>query len=135
MLFRSSYVSFPSFIENEMAVDVYDVALKAVAEAIQSCVNRPLDMCCRWGGEEFAVLLPSTDEKGAILIANSILDGVRSIELNFVDMKHPQITVSIGVATSIVTANNRTDDLIDMADKAMYKAKQSGRNRYVIYSK
>ena len=110
--------------------DCGDQALIAVAKVIQQYASRPLDFCCRWGGEEFVVLLPETDERGAISLANEILVGVRNIYLNFPNDKHPKITVSIGIATAIVTEINRTDDLVDMADKAMYMAKQGGRDRY-----
>jgi diguanylate cyclase (GGDEF)-like protein len=111
-----------------------DTALKAVADAIQACVSRPLDICCRWGGEEFAVVLPDTSEQDAILLAKKIMQAVREIHFNFSCEVQPKITVSIGIASIVVTEENQTDDLIDMADKAMYQAKQSGRNRYALYS-
>ena len=112
-----------------------DIALQAVADAIKSAVNRPLDFCCRWGGEEFVVVLPDTDERGAVSMANTILAAVRSLRFNFMPDINPQISVSIGVAIMLVTEKNKTDDLIDMADKAMYMAKQNGRDGYVIYGK
>jgi diguanylate cyclase (GGDEF)-like protein len=112
-----------------------DTALKAVASTIKGAVNRPLDLCCRWGGEEFVVVLPNTDERGAISLANTILAAVRSLQFNFMPDINPQISVSIGVATMMVTESNKTDDLIDMADKAMYMAKQKGRDGYVLYGK
>jgi diguanylate cyclase (GGDEF)-like protein len=110
-----------------------DIALIEVARAISKCITRPLDLCCRWGGEEFAVVLPETDVHGAILLANSILTSVRAIKLNFPCEHQPTVTVSIGIASARVSEKNMTDDLIDMADKAMYKAKQSGRDRYAVY--
>ena len=112
-----------------------DIALKAVAKTIKSSVNRPLDLCYRWGGEEFVVVLPDTDEDGAVLLANNILSAVRSLRFNFMPDIKPQISVSIGVSTMLVTESNKTDDLIDMADKAMYMAKQNGRDRYVVHGK
>ncbi len=115
--------------------DCGDVALKAVALAISACVTRPLDICCRWGGEEFAVVLPNTDEAGAVILTNQIMDAVRAIRFEFIPDITPHISISVGVVTIIVTKDNEGDNLIDMADKAMYKAKQGGRNRYVIYTK
>lgn len=112
-----------------------DKVLQAVANTIQSSINRPLDLCCRWGGEEFVVVLPNTDERGAISLANTILAAVRALRFNFIPDINLQISVSIGVATMLVTESNKTDDLIDMADKAMYMAKQKGRDGYVIYGK
>ena len=112
-----------------------DIALKAVAKTIKSSVNRPLDLCYRWGGEEFVVVLPNTDEDGAVLLANTILSAARALRFNFMPDIKPQISVSIGVAIMLVTEKNKTNDLIDMADKAMYMAKQNGRDRYVVYGK
>ena len=112
-----------------------DDALVAVAHAIAQCVNRPLDLCCRWGGEEFAVVLSDTDAQGAIHLAEGILAAVRAIKLDFGGGKCPKITVSIGIATMLVTEGNQTENLIDMADKAMYVAKQTGRDRYAIHGK
>ena len=110
-----------------------DIALIEVARAISKCVTRPLDLCCRWGGEEFTVALPETDAHGASLLANTILTAVRAIKLNFPCEHQPKVTVSIGIASMIVTSKNKTDDLVDMADKAMYCAKQSGRDKYAVY--
>lgn len=115
--------------------DCGDIALIAVAQAIYRCVSRPLDFCCRWGGEEFVVLLPHTSESGAIRIANKILDEVRGIRLDLPGHQQPKVTVSIGIASMVVTNANKTDDLVDMSDKAMYLAKQSGRDQYAVYNK
>ena len=112
-----------------------DTALKAVARAIQGCITRPLDLCCRWGGEEFVVVLPNTDEHGAVFVTNKVMAAVRSIRFNFMPDITPHISVSIGVVTVIVSEKNKTDDLIDMADKAMYKAKSGGRNCYIVDNK
>lgn len=120
---------------DEYGHDHGDDALVAVAHAIVTCANRPLDLCCRWGGEEFAVVLPDTDEQGAISLADSILAAVRAIMLDFGEGKHPKITVSIGIASLVATRRSRTEDLMEMADKAMYFAKQSGRDRYAVYGR
>jgi len=111
-----------------------DVALKAVAQAVNQCANRPLDFCCRWGGEEFVIVLPETSLEGAITIANHVLQAVRNIKLNFGSDQHPGISVSVGIASMIVTEKNVTDELLDKADKAMYVAKQAGRDQYSIYN-
>ena len=69
------------------------------------------------------------------MIANEILEAVRSIYLDFPCDKHPKITVSVGIASMVVDESNKTDDLIDMADKAMYIAKQSGRDKYAVFDR
>ena len=55
------------------------------------------------------------------------------IKFYFPNDEHPKITVSIGIASTTVNEANKTDDLIDMADKAMYIAKQSGRDKYAVF--
>lgn len=122
-------------LNDEHGHECGDIALIAIAQAIAKCVTRPLDLCCRWGGEEFVVVLPETDESNAILMANKMMAAVRAIYLDFPCDKHPKVTISIGIASALVGDKNKTDDLIDMADKAMYMAKQGGRDRYVVFSK
>lgn len=116
--------------------EVGDLALKLVAQTIRCTITRPMDLCCRWGGEEFSVILPSTDEVGAIKIAENILEAVRGIQIDSEDVAvNAKVTVSIGVASMVITTENYADDLINMADKAMYNAKQAGRNQYSIYKR
>lgn len=110
-----------------------DIALKAVAEALSSCVHRPLDFVCRWGGEEFVVVLPQTDREAAMKIADDILDAVRQIELQCTNGDQPRLTVSIGHVTSTITSDSVQEDLVDVADKAMLQAKNRGRNQRVEY--
>lgn len=110
-----------------------DEALTRIAKTIGQCASRPLDFCCRWGGEEFVVLLPKTDEAGAVKLAKEILHEVRNIHLSFPCKQEPQITVSIGVAVMDLSEDSQLHDLVNMADKAMYSAKLNGRNRYSLY--
>lgn len=110
-----------------------DVALIAVATALQSCAQRPLDFVCRWGGEEFVVVLPRTPREAAMKIADDILSEVRGIELQDKNGKHPQITVSLGHVTSHPSNCLDREDLVDLADKAMMQAKHLGRNQRVEF--
>ena len=109
-----------------------DDVLKLVAKTINDCLHRPMDFSCRWGGEEFAVLLVNTELLGAVSIAGKILDAIRKLEIK-VSAGSTQVRVSIGVASMLVTDKNITDDIIDMADKAMLQAKHTGRDRYAVY--
>ncbi len=111
-----------------------DMALVAVAHALESCCKRPLDLLCRWGGEEFVAVLPHTSERSAEKIALDMLNAIRSVHINIASAQQPQITVSIGCVTSIVTAKNKKDDLVDMADKAMLHAKAHGRNQHKVFT-
>jgi diguanylate cyclase (GGDEF)-like protein len=116
-----------------------DRCLRTVAEIIDTCVKRAGDLAARFGGEEFAVVLPHTDAEEARLLAQRICDTVSDRELEHgASPVAGHVTVSIGVATRPA----REDDhdisgraaaaplsLIDAADKALYEAKSAGRNR------
>ena len=112
--------------------EIGDTVLKHVAGAIDNCLHRPLDMVCRWGGEEFVAALPGTAQESAELLANNILCAVRQIELS-IGVKRLNFSVSIGIATMKLTAEEALLDLIDMADHAMLFAKMQGRDRYVVF--
>lgn len=110
-----------------------DKVLKTVARSVLSLKRRPLDFFCRWGGEEFIFVLPDTDRQGAIHYAEEILEAVSSQNIEVNDGVVVHVTVSVGIATDPDGSQNLSDDLIKMADSAMYKAKQSGRNRYEYF--
>jgi diguanylate cyclase (GGDEF)-like protein len=112
-----------------------DIALKAVADALSLCVRRPLDIVCRWGGEEFVVILPQTNRYAAQKIAKNILTSVSKTQLQGTNGQHPQLTVSIGHVTAIITTDPVQIDLVDEADKAMLQAKAQGRNQCVEYTR
>ena len=111
-----------------------DIALKAVAQALSSCVRRPLDFVCRWGGEEFVILLPHTSEESATLIAQKVLAAVREIQLNNHGDPMRCVSVSVGIACGQVNAKQLGENLVNQADEAMKLAKRSGRDRYVVYA-
>lgn len=109
-----------------------DDCLKAVAAQIQSCVQRPADLVTRYGGEEFAVLLPDTPYEGAYYLAEKIRRAVW--DLNREHLKSEigdRVTLSLGVATLLPSSDPKKSpaDLIHAADLALYSAKKEGRNR------
>jgi diguanylate cyclase (GGDEF)-like protein len=108
-----------------------DAVLKSVARLIQKKV-RKTDVVSRYGGEEFAVLLPSTDIDGARIFAENIRS---TIELHRFKKLEAQVrvTVSIGVATLREHHPDSPERLLDMADTALYCSKELGRNRIVAY--
>ncbi|MDB5764594.1 MAG: hypothetical protein JWQ21_3589 [Herminiimonas sp.] len=109
-----------------------DDALTAVAQAIAGCVQRPSDTAARFGGEEFVVILPETGATGALSIATAVHQAVRALQIEHAGSEHRTMTVSIGVATSGDMAIVSADDLMHAADKALYSAKQAGRNTTVV---
>lgn len=107
-----------------------DEALKQVAQIISLAVNRPSDTLARYGGEEFTIILPHTKFDGAMILAEK----VRLIcEQSVLKTRNTElkVTVSIGVSAVDDVLNNGLEisDLIDSADKALYKSKENGRNQ------
>ncbi len=107
-----------------------DEVLRRFAQILKSCTKRATDLCVRYGGEEFAVILPDVDLKGALHVAELIRSQTEAH-----DIKHksssiqPHITISIGVAEAAASTEQSMDEFIDQADKALYKAKDNGRNQ------
>jgi diguanylate cyclase (GGDEF)-like protein/PAS domain S-box-containing protein len=106
-----------------------DECLKTIANAIESGPVRPGDLCCRFGGEEFAVILPATKNVGAVQVANRICEEVRSRRLRHDGNPNSIVTISIGCATVIPGPPYSMHMLINAADHALYQAKNLGRNR------
>jgi diguanylate cyclase (GGDEF)-like protein len=107
-----------------------DTCLVAVGRRIKRCVRRPADLVARYGGEEFAALLPDTEPEGAGALAEQIRAGVETLHV-----AHPSspvsafVTVSVGVATVRVAPGLARRALLHAADRALYRAKETGRNR------
>ena len=110
-----------------------DDCLKMVASLIEHEIKRISDMAFRYGGEEFAVLLPNTQANGALLIAEKIRARIESAEFTFEGRKMP-VTISIGLATCIPAKDISEDQLLSYADAALYQSKQNGRNRVTVYA-
>ncbi|NVJ61435.1 MAG: GGDEF domain-containing protein [Gammaproteobacteria bacterium] len=106
---------------------VGDRALRFVSDCLRKVVRRDIDKICRYGGEEFAIILPTTPKEGALAVAESIR---RSVDSNdFVDQGNKfSITISVGVATTTQDINCNLEELIRAADIALYNAKSDGRN-------
>ncbi|MCI3944075.1 diguanylate cyclase [Pseudomonas syringae] len=104
-----------------------DEALRLIAQTISYSIRRPGDQLARYGGEEFVVVLPETDLKGAMMIAENIRHSVEALP-RFANAEH-SITVSIGVVSEIVRPGDKLESFFGIADKALYQAKNNGRNR------
>ncbi len=111
-----------------------DECLRRVAAALTETINRPTDLVARFGGEEFALILGGTDAEGAFNIAEQSLENIRKLEiLHSTSYTSNHLTVSLGVATVLAAFNTNEADLINAADKAMYQAKELGRNRIFTF--
>ncbi|WP_166802420.1 sensor domain-containing diguanylate cyclase [Microvirga pakistanensis] len=105
-----------------------DEALCAIARVLDANIRRPFDLAARHGGEEFIVLLPDTDLKGARMIAENIRHAVLSLGISHVGSPYQVVTVSIGIASIRPSQGGDRDALLEAADKALYEAKASGRS-------
>lgn len=111
-----------------------DNALKSVALALDQCCSRIDDLAARYGGEEFSVILPDTSKEDAEHVANKIMDAISELAIPFESApSNCTLTVSIGIATQQCRAALSSSGLITLADKALYRAKEEGRNRIAVY--
>ena len=107
-----------------------DTCLKAVAETLSKSLQRTGDFVVRYGGEEFAVILPNTDESGAIMIADKLLENIRNLNI-----KHEKsaaadrVTISIGATTGLADFKQTGEEYVKRADEMLYTSKQTGRNK------
>ncbi|MDD2501405.1 MAG: diguanylate cyclase [Geobacter sp.] len=109
-----------------------DDCLRAFAQSLKVPLGRAADFVGRYGGEEFLAILPETDEAGAQIVANEILEGIAQLAIPHpASPLGPIVTASIGVATSVANREYEYPWLLQEADKALYQAKQEGRNRIV----
>ncbi|MDR1703020.1 MAG: diguanylate cyclase, partial [Sporomusaceae bacterium] len=108
-----------------------DTCLITVARTLRNSITRAEDFVVRYGGEEFAVILPNTDGAGAKLLADKILENIRSCGIPHKENGvAPCVTVSIGVVTGKAEYPDEAGDYIRRADEMLYQSKRNGRNRY-----
>lgn len=111
-----------------------DDCLQRVAEAFARAIKRPTDLVARFGGEEFAIVLGGTDAAGAIQIAEEAMMNIRELCIpHSASQTSEYLTVSAGIATMFGKFELSEIDLIEAADRALYIAKKSGRDRIHTY--
>lgn len=107
-----------------------DECLKTVSAVLQRLAFRSSDLAARYGGEEFAVILPCTPAEGACEVAERIRTEVEAASMPHADSEvAPCVTLSLGVATVFPCADGHSGSLVLRADRALYQAKEAGRNR------
>ncbi|MBF0543453.1 MAG: sensor domain-containing diguanylate cyclase [Candidatus Riflebacteria bacterium] len=111
---------------------VGDKVLIHSAEIFQHSLREKIDVVARYGGEEFAVILPETSIDGAKVFAERIRHRMEECPLEL-NQKSLKVTISIGIASTAIPHLEKPSELIEAADKALYEAKNSGRNRVVLY--
>jgi diguanylate cyclase (GGDEF)-like protein len=106
-----------------------DEVLRQIAMSLREKCTRPHDVVARYGGEEFVALLPATPLDGALHLAENVRSDVADRRIEHAAAELAVVTVSIGVATMVPTADRAPADLIRAADVVLYEAKRAGRNR------
>lgn len=120
-------IDFFKQVNDRYGHPIGDSCLRQVAGTIRSQLRDPPDLLCRYGGEEFAVILPGTDQEGAVVVAEKIRQAVSTASITDNNGNPVPITVSAGISTVMGCADIQA--LIYSADQALYEAKRSGRNR------
>ena len=106
-----------------------DNCLIQVANTLNDLVNRPADLFARYGGEEFVAILPGTDKDGTLLLAEEMRKAVEALKIKHTSSAISEyVTISLGVGTIFPDNKSSSNALINLADKILYKVKQSGRN-------
>ncbi|MBV6416641.1 MAG: hypothetical protein CMLOHMNK_01249 [Steroidobacteraceae bacterium] len=111
-----------------------DACLRDVARAIRRAAgSRPSDCVARYGGEEMIAVLPGADRAGGEQVARAMLAEVAALAISHDrSLTQPHVTVSIGVATMVPQRGSSHDRVVRIADRALYIAKEQGRNRHAV---
>jgi diguanylate cyclase (GGDEF)-like protein len=110
-----------------------DVLLRTISGIFREALKRPADFVARWGGEEFIMLLPGSDLEGAMNVAERVRASVEGTAIPRADGADTSATVSIGINSERPIIQTPAAGFVSRADKALYAAKESGRNRTCVY--
>ena len=111
-----------------------DKCLQRIANAISTVIKRPADVLARYGGEEFTVILPHTDQSGAIKVAEAIRFAVKQLKIPHLNSSVDSVvTISLGVASTVPDSKDNPYLLVEAADLALYQAKERGRDGIAVY--
>jgi diguanylate cyclase (GGDEF)-like protein len=105
-----------------------DNCLKDIATLIDGCCERPTDVVGRFGGEEFVLILPDTDNDGALRMAENLRKTIQDQNIQYGPQNANPVTITLGVVSAKGLALDDVDKLIRYADAALYKGKEQGRN-------
>lgn len=109
-----------------------DDCLVAIGHAFGAAARDKIDIVARWGGEEFLLVLPDADAAGARVVAERMVDCVRRLDWSHPDPRLDRVTVSAGAAAAVARSESSWSELVSAADAALYRAKESGRDRAVV---
>ncbi|TWC41613.1 PAS domain S-box-containing protein/diguanylate cyclase (GGDEF)-like protein [Pseudomonas sp. SJZ079] len=110
-----------------------DDALRRLAQVLQGCLQREGDVACRYGGEEFAIILANTDLDGGGHVAEQVHQQLADLQIAHSASPLGRLTLSIGLACATPNLQEQPHSLIAHSDKALYQAKREGRNRTCVW--
>ncbi|MBL8021743.1 MAG: diguanylate cyclase [Leptospirales bacterium] len=110
-----------------------DQCLKRMALGVRDVARRPTDLFARYGGEEFAIILPETPGPGAAHVAEIVRKAVEGLRIDHEGAPGKIVTASIGVASLLPARDASPEILVKAADRALYRAKQEGRNCFAVF--
>ena len=110
-----------------------DDCLRQIARTLKAVIERGTDLVARFGGEEFVAILPDSDIEGAVFLAERISEAVRGLALPHANSETAEIvTISLGIASAADHLLTDGEQLVALADQALFRAKDNGRNRYEV---
>ncbi len=110
-----------------------DDCLKSIAKVLKEFSNRSTDLCARYGGEEFALVMANIELPETVRIAGELLDAIQDLAIQHDDSEESVVTASLGVASRYPPQGSNERELIEAADRALYAAKEGGRNRVSVF--
>ena len=112
-----------------------DICITQVADKLKSSLKRKTDFVARYGGDEFVVVLPNTTEEGAYKIAIGMLNCITAAKIPHEYVSLGRVSITLGGVCLIPDQNQSIDTILNLADKALYEAKERGRNRVTFHNK
>lgn len=110
-----------------------DDCLKQIGQTLMQAIQRPADLAARYGGEEFVMVLPNIDKSGAVHVAKNIQEKLHDLQIPHTKSNvSPYVTCSMGIACMIPNQSLSLAEFITIADKALYTAKEQGRNQFIL---
>ena len=123
-------VDFFKFYNDAYGHQAGDECLHKVAQGMSMAIKRPADVVFRYGGEEFAMILPFTQGEGALTVAEDVRERILKLQIpHDLSQVSNYVTLSLGVSSIIPSPESSPESLIAAADRALYEAKALGRNR------
>lgn len=112
-----------------------DNCLKKIGEVLRKSIQRKTDLVARYGGEEIAVIIQETTLENIVNIAEKIRINIEKMDIEHKNSNFGKVTISIGVVYGQILSNQRVEDMVQLADEMLYKAKRKGKNRCEVLEK